>query len=244
MRLAVQLFTLRDLMEKDLPGTLAKVFDAGFMAVETAGTYGLSASGFRDELTKAGLKAVACHVGLSDIEDNLAETVQDAKSLGAEWLVVPWVPKEAYAKGWADFGSRLGRAAERVIAKGMKLAYHNHAFEFEPEDGVPGFEVLWNNTPETVEAEVDLYWAHYAGHDPSEWLRKLAGRVPLAHFKDGVGDKHMPAGEGDMDWASIIPAAKTAGVEWAIVELDECPRDPIECVATSFNYLRGLGVDQ
>lgn len=198
---------------------------------------------FRNELDRAGLQAIAAHVGLEDVDDRAQETVSMAKTLGAEWLVVPWIPKEAYRDGWAAFGQRLGRIAETLLSTGMKFAYHNHAFEFEVEDGVPGFETLWNSAPETVEAELDLYWAHNAGHDPVDWLRKLSGRVPLAHFKDGLDGQFTPVGQGQLDWKGILPVAKNVGVEWAIVELDECPNDPLDCVSQSFDYLRDLGVD-
>ena len=243
MRLAVQLFTLREPMATDLGGTLGEVSKMGYRSVETAGLNGLSGEEFRSELDRAGLRSIASHVGLSEVEDALESTVQTAKALGSEWLVVPWVPQESYASGWGVFGARLSRISEAVLSHGLKFAYHNHAFEFELEDGVPGYENLWNGAEETVEAEIDLYWAHFAGQDPSEWLRRLAGRVPLAHFKDGAGGKFTPIGEGEMDWNSILPAATTAGVEWAIVELDESPRDPLECVATSFEYLRKLGIE-
>jgi len=242
MHLGVQLFTLRDVMDKDLAGTLRKVGEAGYRYVETAGLHGRTPEEFRRELDAAGLQAVACHVGLPEVEERLDENARIAEVLGVEWLVVPWIPKEAYEGGWAKFGERLGVVAKNVIAKGLKFGYHNHAFEFEPENGVPGYELLWQGAPETVEAEIDVYWAQHAGHDPANWLRRLAGRVPLAHFKDGRDGTMTPVGEGDLDWPGIIAAAKLAGVQYAIVELDECPRDPVECVVASYNYLNGLGV--
>jgi sugar phosphate isomerase/epimerase len=244
MHLGVQLFTLRDLMDKDFAGTLRKVSECGYRFVETAGLHGRSPEAYREELDRAGLRAIACHVGLPEVEDELDSNAATAHTLGAEWLVVPWVPKGVYAGGWAKFGERLGAVAAKVIKKGLKFAYHNHAFEFEEEGDAPGYEHLWAGAPETVESELDVYWAHYAGQDPSDWLRKLAGRVPLAHFKDGKDDKFTPVGEGVLDWKAIISAAELAGVQYAIVELDECPRDGIDCVAVSFTYLNGLGVSR
>lgn len=243
MRLAVQLYTLRDELAKDLEGTLRKTSDAGYEFVETAGTCGLDPIEFRKKLDAAGLQAVSAHVGLDDVEGGLAQTVATAKTLGADWLVVPWIPKEAYADSWDTFGRRLGRIAERVLSQGLRFAYHNHEFEFKEHEGRPGFQTLWDAAPETVEVELDVYWAHRAGHDPSEWLRALAGRVPLVHMKDGRDGKFTPVGEGELEWEPIIAAARTAGVEWAIVELDECPSDPVDCVGASYLYLTGLGVE-
>jgi len=241
MQIGVQLYTLREPLAIDLPGTFQKIREAGYVFVETAGLYGLTPENYRKELDKTGLKAVACHVRLADVEDRLEETAQMAKTLGATWLVVPSIHKEIYADGWAKVGARLGKVAENVIKKGLKFAYHNHSFEFEPEDGVSGFARLWDAAPETVEVELDVYWAEHAGHDSAQWLRNLAGRVPLVHFKDGKDGIQTPLGEGDLDWVAITAAARLAGVEYAIVELDECPRDPVECVAASLTYLNSLG---
>ena len=243
MRLAVQLYTLRDPLAADLDGTLKRTSDSGFEFVETAGTCGLSPREFAARLDSAGLRAVAAHVGLDAVEGGLSETEDMAKSLGAEWLVVPWIGEDVYVEGWGPFGERLGRIAENVLARGLRFAYHNHDFEFRIQDGRPGYEALWEAAPETVEAELDVYWARHAGHDPAEWLRKLAGRVPLVHFKDGRDGRFTPVGEGELEWDPIVVAARTAGVEWAIVELDESPSDPIDCVAASYLFLTGMGVE-
>lgn len=242
MHLGVQLFTLRELIDADLPATFKQVREVGYTYVETAGLHGRTAEDYRIELDKARLKAVACHVGLPDVEHNLESTAAMAKTLGATWLIVPWIGKESYESGWATFGERLGKVAEKVIKQGLKFGYHNHDFEFAEEDGIPGFTRLWDAAPETVEVELDVYWANYAGHDPAQWLRNLAGRVPLAHFKDGKDGQYLPAGEGELDWGAIKKAAEIAGVEYAIVELDTCPRDPIDCIATSFSYFKKLGI--
>ncbi len=243
MDIGVQLFSVRDAMERDLPGTFARLANGGYRFVETAGLHGLTPDRYRSELDNAGLRAIACHVGLSDVEERLPETAEGAQCLGAEWLVVPWVPKEVYADGWADFGRRLGEVAAACHEHGLMFAYHNHSFEFELEDGVPGFEILWNTAPSTVEPEIDLYWTWWAKHDPVAWLERLAGRVYLAHFKDGKDGRHMPIGEGELDYRRITEVAKAAGVRYAIVELDESPRDSVECCLASFGYLKSIGAD-
>ena len=242
MRIGVQLYTLRDQLDNDLPGTFSRLQQIGYKVVETAGLHGLTPDQYRKRLDEAGLNAVSCHVGLPDVEGNLDETAAMAKALGATWLVVPWIGEETYGAGWAQVGERMGKVAENVLKKGLKFGYHNHAFEFDLEDGIPGFARFWDAAPVLVEAELDLYWAHYAGHEPSQWLRNLSGRVSLAHFKDGKDGKFTPVGEGEIDWKVIKQAAELAGVEYAIVELDECPRDPIDCVESSFNYLKGIGL--
>lgn len=238
MRAAVQLYTLRDLLEENLTGTLAAVKSMGYEYVETAGLYGRTPEEFRSELDHAGLKAIASHVGLSDLESHLEHEARVALAVGAAWLVVPWIAEADYEQGWDKFAQRLSTLGERCLAAGVRLAYHNHEFEFANQ----GYALLWDNASEVVEAELDLYWVHRSGNDPSRWLRNLAGRVPLAHFKDGKAGKFTPVGEGELPWPDIIESARLAGVEYAIVELDTCPRDPLECVRSSLQFLNKLGV--
>lgn len=242
MTVGVQLFTLREPMAADPGGTLKALSDAGYRTVETAGTYGLSPRAFAHMLSDNGLKAVAAHVGLADVEEGLDQSLDMAHALDVDWLVVPWVPEDVYRDGWARFGQRLSSAADAVLKRGLRLAYHNHDFEFKDEDGEPGFAHFWDAAEPSLEAELDLYWVHHAGYDPVDWMGRLAGRIPLAHFKDGKEGRHTPVGEGELDWRAIVESAHRVGVEHAIVELDECPRDPVECVVASLNYLKGLGL--
>jgi sugar phosphate isomerase/epimerase len=241
VRIAVQLYTLREPLAKNPAETLARIAGMGYRNVETAGLAGLSAEAFRAELDRNGLTAVAGHYGVGDLEGGFDRTVAEAKVLGLRWLVVPWVEQDVFVRQPA-FGERLGRIAERLQGEGLGLAYHNHAFEFEPVGVRPAFELLWEHAPATVKAELDVYWCRHAGHDPVCWLDTLEGRVPLSHFKDGDGGKFAPVGEGALDWDSIIPTAREAGVEYAIVELDESPRDVFDCVRASRDFLVSKGL--
>jgi sugar phosphate isomerase/epimerase len=86
-------------------------------------------------------------------------------------------------------------------------------------------------------AEVDVYWVQYGGGDPSEWIRKLAGRVPLVHMKDlgMVEGKQwtMEVGEGNMNFREILSACRDSSVEWFVVELDDCIRDSLDALRIS-----------
>lgn len=242
MKIGVQLYTLRDEMAKDAKGTLAKLAGMGYRNVETAGLAGLSAAEFRNVLDGLGMRAVASHHGLGAVEGEIGPTVEEAKVLGIEWIVVPWVEEELFRRQ-PEFGQRLGRAADRLAEHGLKLAYHNHAFEFEPVGVRPAFELLWEHAPRSVRAELDLFWCQHAGHDPVCWLDTLEGRVPLSHFKDGKDGKFSPVGEGALDWEAIVPVARKSGVEYAIVELDESPRDVFDCVRASREFLVKMGLE-
>jgi sugar phosphate isomerase/epimerase len=229
MRIGVQLYTLREPMDRDLAGTLGRLGEAGLRWVETAGTHGRSAGEYRAELDRAKLSAVGCHVGWDDLAQRLDQTVAMAKTLGAGWLVLPWIQTERFL-ATETFARDVSEVAAKVAAHGLQFAYHNHAFEFQEVDGRPAY------------GELDLYWAHHAGHDPADWLKRLKGRVPLTHYKDGHDGVFHPVGQGDLDWDRIVPASREAGVEYALIELDSSPKDPVECVLESREFLLKMGL--
>jgi len=127
--------------------------------------------------------------------------------------------------------------------EGVTFSYHNHDFEFAPLDGTTMWDVLIRETdPGFVGLELDLYWIKYAGTDPETVLRAVGDLVSLVHLKDMAPDdtlSDLPVGEGTLPWSALLEAADAAGVEWFIVEQDN-PRDALEDVKTSLQYLRGL----
>ena len=131
MRLSLQLYTLRDDLAADLIGTLDAVRDIGLKYVEFAGYYGLLALEWRDLLDARGIRVSAAHIGLDDIKNDFEKVVGDCKTLGCDYVVVPWIGEEHYKDGWDKFGQELLPYAERLKAEGLQMAYHNHAFEFK-----------------------------------------------------------------------------------------------------------------
>ena len=234
-QVALQLYTVRAETARDFLGTLGRVAEIGYRAVELAGFGGLPVAELRAALDRLGLRAMGAHVPLADFEARLPTVLAELSELGCGYAVVPWLPEErrdpARAHELAATLNRLGAACRDA---GLGFAYHNHAFEFEPPAGDGNrrtlFELLATETdPALVAFELDAYWAAYAGHDPVELLRRHAGRVPLLHLKDmtPAPDKaDAPVGEGTLPWPQILAAASEAGVEWGIVEQDH-PRDPL-----------------
>ena len=129
---------------------------------------------------------------------------------------------------------------------GMTLCYHNHAHEFFQCNGGTVLDDLFARTsPEHLQAELDIHWVQAGGGDPAEACRRLSGRLPLLHVKDytvtAQGDRQFAeVGHGNLNIPEILAAAEAAGCQWFIVEQDTCPGDPFECIARSFDYLKGL----
>lgn len=243
--IALQLYTIRELAGKDMLGTLARVADLGYQAVEFAGYGGVPLGRLRTALDEAGLRAIASHVPLAQWRDRADEVLEELRTLGCLYAVAPSPPDDVAMdeQGAGDVATLLNGCGERCRATGVRFAYHNHSGEFASVGGSSFWEVLAQRTdPELVEFELDLYWAEYAGVDAAGLLTRHAGRVPLVHVKDMAGGparEDRPVGEGTLPLQSLLEAAVRAGTTGYIVEQDD-PVDPLRDSATSLTNLRAL----
>nr|WP_153019137.1 sugar phosphate isomerase/epimerase [Lysobacter capsici] len=242
--IAVQMYTLRNVAS--LEEQLKIVHDAGIHAVETVGTQNASAADLKRLLEKYSIQVVSTHVQLSDLRSDLDKVVAFNKSIGNSVLVVPYLKKEERptdAAGWTALGKELGAISNKVRAKGMTLAYHNHDFEIVDFNGKTGLELMFEGAGPKLEAELDLAWIARAGYDPAALLGKFRGRMFAVHAKDNAPtgqakeeDGFAALGKGVLNWNAILPAAARAGVRWYIIEHDH-PLDPAAVVKTGAAYL-------
>ncbi|MGH2617358.1 MAG: sugar phosphate isomerase/epimerase family protein [Thermomicrobiales bacterium] len=246
--IGVQLYTVREAARDDFPGTLRRLAEGGARAVEFAGYGGMAVPELRALLDELGMRVSGSHVPLTAWEGQPDATLADIVALGGEYAVVPYVPEER--RGGAAFArelaANLNRWAAAAQEAGLGFAYHHHAFEFDPlpdGDGQTLFDILVKETdPDLVGIEVDVYWAAHAGVDPAHLLTELQGRVPLVHLKDLGPDpdrRDLPAGEGTLRWAEILPAATAAGARWWIVEQDN-PADPVADALLAVRNVEGM----
>jgi sugar phosphate isomerase/epimerase len=246
MRIAVQLYSLRDLLEKDTWGTLRRLREIGFRTGELAGTYDKPPAEFAAKCKELGLSIIAPHVGIDELEKRPSEVVSLCRAMGTDMVVLPWVGEDLYRQGWAAAAQRMNAIGAAMKRQGLRFLYHNHSFEFAKEGDRPGYDVLIEAAdPEFLNFEMDAYWVKHGGGDPVAYLRRMKGRVKTMHFKDMKAGEKMEmedVGYGILDWKSIIPAAKAAGVEYAIIEHDSPPNDPLQSVARSRDYLLGQGL--
>lgn len=243
-QIAVQLYTLRELAAQDLPGTLRAVSDAGYRAVELAGLPPIEAEALRDLLSREGLASIGSHESLERLRLDLNGVLERMTVLGCPRIVVPWLPEAERASpdGVRRLAEELGRIAAACADRGIRLGYHNHAFEFAPLDGTSVWAVLLDALPETVELELDVYWAAYAGRDPVELIQAANERLRLLHMKDmAPGSQRQDAAPGDgiLAWPEIVAAGTVHGIEWYVVEKDD-PTNAIDQVTRGLTYLREL----
>ena len=243
---ALQLYTVRDHLEKDVPGTLRRVKDAGYDFVEMAGIGLHGPREYNAMLNDAGLKAVSSHFPYEDIVKNTAATIETTQALGLQYAVVPWLGGELCPDrdAWFACARTMDEAGAKFRAADITLCYHNHAHEFERLGEQYIFDLIYESAAaHHLALELDSYWVQYGGADPVEKLNQYKGRCPLLHVKDMSADASRTfteVGRGIMDWGVILPAAAKAGVQWFIVEQDTCPGDSIESARISAEYMRSL----
>lgn len=244
---AVQLYSLRD--AGDFEAQLALVRDAGFRAVESVATHGLEPAAFAATLARHGLQVASMHASLALLESEPQRIVEACLASGCKLVVMPWLPMGERPVGgaaWRAIGERLVAIAEVLQRDGLRLAYHNHDFEFLQHDGRAALDWIFDaGTPAQLGWEADVGWICRAGADPAHWLARHAGRLAALHVKDVAParsavdeDGWAAPGQGIVPWAQILPGV-TPRVELYILEHDK-PRDARAVLAAGRAFLDRL----
>jgi len=246
VKVALQLYTVRDKMARDYLSTLRGVRDVGYKAVEFAGhPFGTVEAGeLRDVLKRLGLKPVSAHVGFNLIESQPDMVFCYAKEVGLEYIVSePDVRAIKSLEDCLKVAEKMEAMGGKAREYGLKFGMHNHAIEFEKKiGGDTVYNILVENTsPSLVFFQPDVYWVFYAGYDPCDVIRSLKGRCDLVHLKDmkdEVSKDMVELGQGVIDMRAVIDACNEAGTEWGIVENDRPTMDSIESVRVALEYLK------
>ncbi len=238
--IALQLYTVRDVLADDLDAGLKAVADIGYQYVELAGLHGTYPDTFRKKLDDLGLKAISAHIPLERVRDETRQVADEAKTLGMRFVMIPFLAESLRTpEGYAATAEVIARAEGHDACQGLTFGYHNHAFEFEKlDDGREGFDLIFNHP--TPASELDVYWVEKGGKSALEYVHRLTGRVPLLHMKDMAADGGFaPVGTGTIDLQAIVKAAPAAGVEALIVEQDNGwpDNDPMASARVSFENL-------
>lgn len=246
-RLGVALYTVRDQMRADAPGTLKAIADLGYKYIESGLQPSLDAAakaaGLQQKsayaptyLVTGNRQAWAQGEPLLPEDYTWQNAVDEAKGRGLEYLVIVYLQK-AERGGldvYRDLAKRLAKAGEACQKAGLGLAYHPHSFEYEPMGGTRPIDVLLAGTPrDLLGLELDTFWASIGGVDPVMMVEKYAGRVPLVHLKDkarGTAVQYDEAkvpreafkevGAGEVDYKRFFAAAEKAGARYYYVEQD------------------------
>ena len=261
-KIGLQLYTVRDVMKKDFDGTIAKVAQTGYKEVEFAGYFGRTPEQVRAVLLQNGLTSPSTHIDYENVENKWRETLELAKIIGHNFIVCPWIDEQQRnAEGWKRAADLFNKAGEAAQKSGIQFCYHNHAFEFEPVEGLGGkvpYDFLLASTdPNLVKMEMDLCWMTVGNQDPLKYFAAYPGRFPLVHVKDwttkdangnnyegATGPHSKPGhmtdvGQGDIDWKRIFAKSPEAGIQHYFVEDDE-PKSAFDDIKISHDYLAKL----
>lgn len=244
--LGLQLFTVRELFAPDPMGTLESVAAIGYREVEFGGGgyTGMDHAALRATMDRSGLTSPSIHVPYEMLKADMDGTVRMAKTLGADTIVLPWLPEELRTEGgWAQVLADLNPFGARLRDNNLGFAYHNHDFEFTVKHGGRSmFEMLTEDTdPDLVGIELDLFWAVAAGENPKAIIRSMPGRIYAYHVKDRTSAGAMTSvGNGTIDFADIFTLNAIAGVRHLYVENDQAPAPYLPDIRASFATLNGL----
>ncbi|MGY5764507.1 sugar phosphate isomerase/epimerase family protein [Brachybacterium sp. DNPG3] len=237
---SVQLYSVREAIETDLAGTIARLAEIGFTRVEPY-AFHLRKDEYAAALAATGLTALSGHAPVIDAEDPIS-ILDAAAELGLEIVIDPFVPAERWADAEqiAATAARIGELTALAAERGLRFGYHNHAWELSTLiDGRHALEVLVDLLDPRTVLEVDTYWAAVGGADVPALLERLGDRVQLIHVKDGSLDgdtaRQQPAGSGEVDVAAILAAAPAAV---RVVEFDAYAGDVFEGITTSLAWLK------
>jgi sugar phosphate isomerase/epimerase len=255
--IGLQLYTVREELQKDVPGTLKKVAAIGYKEVEIYDLYGMSPNQFTKMLKDNGLTAISGHYMLKDEKTHWEKSVAQARELGLKYMVHAILEPEE-RKSFDDYKRLVdvfNKVAEQTHKAGMQFCYHNHDFEFKKYDGITVYDYLFQHLdPKLVQFEMDCFWVTHAGQDPVALMKQHPGRFPLLHIKDlkaGISpstefDARMglftEVGKGTIDWKRIFLAAPQGGMKHFFVEQDYCEIPPLESIKVSYEYLHQLTV--
>ncbi len=251
----VQLYTLRTIIDEKPLEVLQSLEQVGFRECEVIQG---NIDKIWDSLKQTRLKPVSLHLDTAMFtrdQAKLPAALELAKKRGFSFVVCPYIAPQD--RGGVDVIKRLAetlnKAGETCAKSGLKLAYHNHAFEFEPAGSGTLLDVLLDSSDsKLVTLELDIMWSRVGGVDPVSLLQKYGKRVTLMHLKNVAAEvgpqfnEKVPreafreVGNGAVDIPAVLKAAAKAGVQHYFVEQDQTPGNPLDSLKQSYGYLQQL----
>ena len=238
----LQLYSVRDITEKDLLGAIKTVAKTGYKGMEFAGFFGHSAEEVKACMDDCGVKAWGTHTGVDGLtEETLADTIAYHKAIGCGLCIIPWAPHET-EEDLKKLAAIIDRVQPEMAKNGITLAYHNHSSELQPnKDGLIALDWLIENTK--IAVELDTFWAFYAGVDAVEKMKELGDRLVAVHLKDGVredwDDCGKPLGQGNAPVKAVREYALKKQLPIVVESESLTPDGPTE-VQVCFDYLKSL----
>ena len=244
----IQLWSVRDVIGNDIEGTLKMLSEYGYRQIETYDSqlgmfWGMGHQGFKTYLNDHNMALVSGHCNFMERAE---EKIEQAASIGMEYLIVPWLGAQETMDDYRRAAAQFNVWGEMCQKAGIQFAYHNHDYSFVAVDGVYPQDVMMEETdPELVEYEMDLFWVVVAGEDPAAWMKRYPGRFTLAHVKDLAAEavdgapQSTVLGTGTIDLTSMMKTATEYGCKHMIVEQEQyAGTDPMSAAADNASWMQ------
>ena len=239
--IGLQLYSVRNECEKNLPSVLEAVGKMGFNGVEFAGYYGRKAPELRKLLDDNGLVCCGTHTPYESVSaNNLAATIEFNRVIGNKFLIVPYMEAKS-RQGWLDKAKEFNELADKVKAEGMSTGYHAHGGDFKKYDGETAWDLFFGNTKPEVIMQLDTSNCMEGGADPVAVLKKYPGRAKTIHIKEFGGAKDAVIGGGVIKWPEIFALCEAGGTEWYIIEHERGGPDTIGDVKRCLEAVHKMG---
>jgi sugar phosphate isomerase/epimerase len=255
----IQLYTVKDIINADVSGTLKSLSDIGFTELELwsyaeGKIFGMAYADFAKEAKNLGMKIISGHydTGFSNpqqkgtLMNDWKRAVEDARIADQPYLVIGGLSDSE--RDTMDSVKRtcelLNNSGAVCQSMGAKLGYHNHSVEFTRIDDQLIYDVMLQELdPKLVTMELDLFWIINGGYDPLEYFKKYPGRFELCHVKDmdkTDRNKNADVGSGSIDFNALFKEAETAGLKHFFLEQENFAVSPLESVEKGFKHLERL----
>jgi sugar phosphate isomerase/epimerase len=248
--IGLELYSVRDDLQKDLMGTVRGVAKMGYEIVEFYAPYFEWTPAYAKEVRKLlddlGIRCLSTHNGSQSFaKDNLPRAIELNQTIGSKFIVMASAGMVKNLDGWKAVADTLNKAAEQAKPLGLAVGYHNHQLEFKPVEGQRPIEVIAANTAKDVMLQLDVGTCVEVGSDPVAWIEKNPGRFKSIHCKDWSpgADKgyRVLFGEGVAPWKKIFQAAENAGgVQYYLIEQEGSDYPPMETVERCLANIRKL----
>ena len=251
LQIGAQSYTVRKFCqnEADLGHTLEKIAAIGYRYIQLSAIGPIEPKRIKALCDQNGLMIVLTHNPEGDFLERPEELIDRHLLYGCSYVGLGYLPDRYHSPEWLPrFGVDFLPAAERLHSAGLKMMYHNHAFEFaRMPDGKAMMDHLLAMIPaDLMGLTADTYWLQYGGIDPYSWLETHARRLHCVHLKDfsisGFDIRMAPVGAGNLDFPRILDILRCNGTtEYALVEQDECYGvSPFACLKQSYDYLKSF----
>ena len=247
----IQLYSLKDEMEKDPKSTLKKLASFGYKYLEGYESllglfWGMSNIEFNIYLESLGLKMIASHCNDTDDFDGFNSKCFQAAEIGMDYLICPWIGGERNKETFQKHADTFNKCGQIAKTNGIKFAFHNHDYTFKNDKGEVLQDILMKNTdPDLVDFELDIYWVVAAKQDPIKWFDKYPNRFKYCHVKDYLklenGHETCTLGRGSIDFQKVISHGVKKGLKTFIVEQENFRNtNPLEAARDNLNYMKKI----